>query len=268
MPQISVINESSTVSDADIALIVPALEAQWNNDLVAAWRVEQATFQLLPAGVDPPPQTSWLVFLDDTDQANKLAYHDLSNDGHPVAKVFAKSLTDQNQSLSVAASHEICEMAVDPNLSTSYQDASGSWWAAEICDPVESDRYGYSIDGVSVSNFVTPRWFGLLGAAPAFDKQGLVHRAFEILAGGYGQQWDTAAGDWNQVNGFTLSPLKLLVPSPGSRRDRRHRRRSLWFRSQVDRARAAAIAVPMPAPARAKRGATGQGVARRAGGKA
>ncbi len=267
MPRISVINESSVVSDADIALIVPALQAQWNNDLVASWQVEAATFDLLPTGATPPPQTSWLVFLDDTDQANKLAYHDLTNDGSSIAKVFAKSLADHGQSLSVAASHEICEMAIDPKLSTSYQDPSGSWWAAEICDPVEADQYKYSIGGVWVSDFVTPRWFDLPCDSPAFDKQGFVHRSFEILAGGYAQQWDTAKGDWSQVNGFGLSPLKLLVPAAGSRRDRRRRKRSLWFRSQAIREKAPDHSIVIPSPAKAKHGASRNTPARPAAGK-
>ena len=267
MPRISVINESSVVSDAEISRIVPALQAQWNTDLIAAWRVEPATFDVIPNGVAPPAQTSWLVFLDDTDQAQNLAYHDTSNDGGPIAKVFARSLADHGQLLSVAASHEICEMAIDPKLSISYQDAGGAWWAAEICDPVESDQYKYSIGDVWVSDFVTPRWFDLPSDSPDFDKQGLVHRAFEVLAGGYGQQWDTSTGDWKQVNGFRLSPLKSLDPAAGSRRDRRRRKRSLWFRSEVVRQGGRPHPGTVAAPAVAKSSASGSASARRHGGK-
>ncbi|UIF89492.1 hypothetical protein KAF44_29135 (plasmid) [Cupriavidus necator] len=35
--------------------------------------------------------TWWLVILDDSDQANAYGYHDVTNDGLPLGKVFAKA---------------------------------------------------------------------------------------------------------------------------------------------------------------------------------
>jgi len=54
----------------------------------------------------------WLVFLDDSDQADALAYHDLTEDGLPISKVFVKTILADNASVSVGATHELCEMAV------------------------------------------------------------------------------------------------------------------------------------------------------------
>jgi len=36
----------------------------------------------------------------------------------------------------------------------------GVFWTAEVCDPVEDDKYGYEIGGILVADFVTPNWFG------------------------------------------------------------------------------------------------------------
>jgi len=35
----------------------------------------------------------------------------------------------------------------------------GKIYALEVCDAVESDKLGYEIDGVMVSDFITPAWF-------------------------------------------------------------------------------------------------------------
>ena len=141
-----------------------AFDKQWNRDLKAIWGVDAASFAFVPRGQAPAAGNWWVVFLDDSDQARALAYHDLTNDGLPMSKVFVRSVLDDKASISVAATHEICEMAVDPWLNSAYQDATGVFWAGEVCDPVEDDEYGYKIGDVLVTDFVTPNWFGHLHA--------------------------------------------------------------------------------------------------------
>jgi len=53
-----------------------------------------------------------------------------------------------------------------------------------------------------------------------------------VLAGGYAQRWDPAAG-WQQVTGSSAElDLLALNPSRGSRRERRARLgKGPWFRS-------------------------------------
>lgn len=53
--------------------------------------------------------------------------------------------------MSVGATHEICEMAVDPTINLAAQDDGDTFWAYEVCDPVEDDQYGYSVDGIRTS---------------------------------------------------------------------------------------------------------------------
>ena len=222
MLQISVINESTALKDADIHAMIPALSQQWNQDLRSFWGIEQAYFTFLPHGHAPPSGAWWLVYLDDSTQADALAYHDLTNEGMPVAKVFVRSVLADNASLSVAASHELCEMAVDPWLNGAYQDPHGTFWAAEVCDPVEDDHYGYPIGGVLVSDFVTPGWFGHEHAKGWLDFKGHAKSAFSVLSGGYAQRYDPAKG-WQQVNGEFARPMRKEEPTPGSRRERRAR---------------------------------------------
>lgn len=223
MPHIAVINESSKITDIAVQTMLPAFAHQWNADLRPIWGTETASFGFVHKGHTPPAGAWWMVFLDNSDQANTLAYHDLSNEGWPIAKVFVASILSDNGSVSVAATHELCEMAVDPWLNSAYLDTRGVFWAGEVCDPVEDDGYGYDIGGVLVTDFLTPDWFGHQRAGTQIDFMRHANKAFEILSGGYAQKFDMHKG-WEQVTGSKAQHSRMAAhPEPGSRRERRAR---------------------------------------------
>jgi hypothetical protein len=227
VPKIAVINESTVVHDLAIKAMLHAFGEQWNVNLRPIWGVDGATFALLPAAKAPPSGAWWLVFLDDSDQASDLAYHDLTNEGLPISKVFVKTILADKASLSVGATHELCEMAVDPWLNSAYQDPDGVFWAGEICDPVEDDRYGYEINGTLVTDFVSPNWFAHMHANGPLDFKAHAKNAFEVLTAGYAQKFDPKKG-WVQVTGATARHSKGAVAPVGSRRERRARKQADW----------------------------------------
>src|ERR1700750_2821852 len=96
-----------------------------------------------------------VVFLDDADQPGALAYHDLTPDGLPLSKVFVKTTLQNNDLVSVSASHELVEMLVDPatNLMTTGPDLH-TIYAYESADPVE--ELSFKVNRISMSNFVYP----------------------------------------------------------------------------------------------------------------
>ena len=231
MLQIAVINESTAVADGPVQQMIPAFSTLWNTDLNAVWGVGAAQFLFSPKGTTPAAGAWWVVFLDNSDQANALAYHDLTNEGLPISKIFVKTIQADNASLSVGASHEICEMAVDPWLNSAYQDSQGVFWAGEVCDPVEDDQYGYTISGTQVTDFVTPNWFGHKDAQGPVDKQAHAHSAFQVLTGGYAQKFDPKKG-WVQVTGAKAAlTLRGSKAAPGTRRERRARGWRRWANS-------------------------------------
>jgi hypothetical protein len=238
MPNIAVINESTAISDADVQKMLAAFEQQWNQDLRPVWGVDTAEFAFVPQGEAPTAGTWWVVFLDDSDQAGALAYHDLTDEGLPISKVFVKTILADNAAVSVGATHEICEMAVDPWLNSAYQDDQGTFWAGEVCDPVEDDQYGYMIGDVLVTDFVTPNWFGHQHAEGQIDFQNHARAAFEVLTAGYAQNFDPQAG-WQQVTGSMAArhSHRAAHPPHGSRRERRARQWSGWERSLPPRIR-------------------------------
>src|SRR5215467_1052144 len=222
MLQIAVINESTAISDADVKAMIPAFSSQWNEDLDPVWGVGTAKFTFVPQGTAPAPGTWWVVFLYDSDQADALAYHDLTNEGLPISKVFVKTILSDKASVSVGASHEICEMAVDPWLNSAYQDAQGTFWAGEVCDPVEDDQYAYEISGILVTDFVTPNWFGRQHAQADIALQSHANAHFEVLTGGSAQEFDPQQG-WVQVTGSLAARSNRALPAEGSRHERRWR---------------------------------------------
>jgi hypothetical protein len=230
--QIAVINESTAIATAAVQKMLPAFEQQWNEDLNSVWGVGTATFKFVPKGQAPASGTWWVVFLDDSNQAGALAYHDLTNEGLPISKVFVKSLQADKASVSVGATHEICEMAVDPWLNSAYQDSHNVFWAGEVCDPVEDDKYGYLIHDTLVTDFVTPNWFGHQHAKGDIDFKRHANTAFAVLAGGYAQKFDPAKG-WQQVTGAEAVHSSRATPAKGSRRERRIRSWSGWKRSEA-----------------------------------
>ncbi|HLY57598.1 MAG TPA: hypothetical protein VKS60_18685 [Stellaceae bacterium] len=232
MLQISVINEATTIGDANVQAMIPAFAQQWNGDLEPVWGVGQANFTFVPNGATPDAGTWWVVFLDDSDQADALAYHDLTDEGLPISKVFVRTILADNSSVSVGATHEICEMAADPWLNGAYQDPQGTFWAAEICDPVEADQYGYQIGDILVTDFVTPNWFAHQHAQGQIDLKNYAQAAFEVLSGGYAQKFDPQKG-WQQINGARAMHSQMVVHPPhGSRRERRARAWRNWRRSE------------------------------------
>jgi hypothetical protein len=233
MPNIAVINESTAISDADVQKMLPAFTKQWNQDLLPIWGVDKAMLAFVPKSTKPAAGTWWAVFLDDSDQANALAYHDLTNEGLPISKVFVKTILSANESVSVGATHELVEMAVDPWLNSAYQDPQGTFWAGEIADPVEDDQYGYDIGGVLVTDFVTPNWFAHQHATSAIDLKGHANAAFQVLTGGYAQKFDAQSG-WEQVTGALASKTQRAKAPKGSRRERRLRQWKNWTRSEVN----------------------------------
>jgi len=135
---------------------------------------------------DKPKNDEWqVVFLDDADAANALGYHDLTKNGQPISKVFVKTTIAAGQKVSVTASHELLEMMIDPGAQLWAQNTDGRFYAYEMCDAVENEEY--TIDGISVSDFVHPSFFESWHQPRSvqFDHLNKVSQPFQTLQNGY-----------------------------------------------------------------------------------
>ena len=235
--QISVINESTVLADADVVPVVAALQKQETNDFGPVWGTA-AQLTVVSKGTPPPAGNWWLVLLDDSDQANALGYHDLTTESLPMGKVFAASDLKAGTSWTVTASHELLEMLGDPNINLTVfvqsSNTAGLLYAYEVCDACEDDSLGYQIDNILVSDFVYPSWFESFRpeGSTQFDRMNKIHTPLQLLTGGYIGIFNVTSGSgWTQQTAEKRPTNVLHRGSVGTRRERRSIPHELWINS-------------------------------------
>jgi hypothetical protein len=225
LPVIAVTNVSTCLKDEQVEAVLPALQRQVSQDFGAYWD-RDCTLQFLPRNGALAAGWWQMVVTDDPDQAGVLGYHEMSSRGTPLGKVFAGLDMRLGTSWTVTLSHELLEMLADPWINWCAQSAEGKICALEVCDAVESDESGYEIDGVLLSDFVTPAWFEPTCADRMDFKQHL-GKELELARGGYISIFDPPNG-WIQVTAKGKGGPRIL---PGSRRQRRKLIRPSWRNS-------------------------------------
>ena len=195
-----------------MAATAAALNIQETRDLPQFWPVT-ASVSYLPDR-HHIPQGYWpvqLVRLPPGEGGFHMTAHN-----QPYAKVIVTPGSDE---WTVDASHETVEMLVDPNgnrlqTSTSIEIVGGKIqdgddrfeYLVEACDPCEADPYTYQIDGISVSDFLTPDFYDphpTSGTRYSFN--GSIQYPRQILPGGY-ISW---------TNPETLEIQQILWVDPG-----------------------------------------------------
>jgi hypothetical protein len=226
IPTIACFNHATTPLGIKFDTLVHALQAYVSQHVAPVW----GTTAQLVQKTNYVPGAWALVFLDDADQPGALAYHDLTPDGLPQAKVFVRTLLGSGETVSGAASHELVEMLVDPflNLLALGPDA-GSAYAYESADPVE--ELHFAVNGLPMSDFVYPSYFEAFHAPSSvlFDHLGMVRRPFEILPGGYQSVFKDGA--WTEFFGSTAKRDRFVAED---RRGHRSEQRTLIAPKRAD----------------------------------
>jgi hypothetical protein len=184
-----------------------ALNLQVTRDLPQFWPVS-ATVTYLP-NPEKIPAGVWPVQLVKTLPPNEGGFH---SDKHkqPFAKVIA---TTEDPTWTVDASHETLEMLVDPYgsrmqssvaieiVDDKIQDGTGQFgYLVEACDPCEANDYAYTINGIAVSDFITPHFYDPLATTGTrYSFTGAITGPRQILPGGYISWVNTALDEWQQL---------------------------------------------------------------------
>jgi hypothetical protein len=153
------------VSREQLLPIAAALQQQVDNDLAPAWGV-RADISVPAPGDTIPPDALPVNIVDSLPKAGGVH---LNNKGQPYAEAVNGS------DLSIAISHEVLEMLVDPwgNRFTRGPDMDPDFsgrevfYLVEVGDPCEVTSY--PIDGVQVSDFALPSFYDPNGVFP-FDR--------------------------------------------------------------------------------------------------
>jgi hypothetical protein len=191
--KVGLVDTTGTIDTQTMAAAAAALNIQVTRDLPQYWPVN-ATVSYLPDHRNIP-QGYWPVQLVKTLPPGEGGFH-MTAHNQPYSKVIA---TPGSNEWTVDASHETIEMLVDPNgnrlqTSTSIEISGGKIgdggarfeYLVEACDPCEADPYTYQIDGVRVSDFITPHFYDLQPTSGArYSFTGAIKYPREILPGGY-----------------------------------------------------------------------------------
>jgi hypothetical protein len=195
--------------------MVSAVATQVHDHFSPAWQIPPNPVTYLKRGAPSPAQGALLTIVDNPDQAGVLGWHTEGAHGVIYGYVFAapvldnggQVLTGATYTVAATLSHEVLETIADPHVNLWTTGPSDTLISQEVCDPVENGSY--EIDGVSVSNFVTPNWFdGQAAPGAPMDYLGKVSQPFQMDKGGYFVH--VKAGKPSQVFGEDV---------PGWRRD-------------------------------------------------
>jgi hypothetical protein len=227
MLQIKVVLVDTTgeVAADKMAAAAEALNVQVTRDLPQFWNV-QATVAYRP---DPNsiPQGMWPVQLVRSLPPGEGGFH-MTKHNQPYAKVIYSAGSDD---WTIDASHETVEMLIDPygnRLQTSNAieikqnqivDGEGKLeYLVEACDPCEANNFAYPIDGISVSDFITPDFYNPDASSNArYSFTGAVKKPREILPGGYISWVDPQTSEMKQllwVDPSQQPTIRDLGPAP------------------------------------------------------
>jgi hypothetical protein len=181
-PTILCVNHATETLGVDFDRLIAALQKYVDEHFAPVWGVRAN----LEKARSPRTGTWTLLFTDDQDSADHAGWLGLHHlEGNPIAKVFVKPVKDHGEKVSVAASHEIAEMLVDPAINLWATGPNGLSYAYEVCDAVEEETF--DIDGIAMCNFVYPAYFELFreqGSAQ-FDHMKKLKHPFQISLRGY-----------------------------------------------------------------------------------
>jgi len=193
IPTIAVFDKAKTALGFELKDFIAAMQVYVDEHVAPVW----GTPAKLVHSRDFVKGAWAMVFLETADEPDALAYHDLTPEGLPEAKVFVKTTLDNGELVSVSASHELVEMLVDPatNLMTTGPDAK-TIYAYESADPVEA--LDFEVRGMRMSDFVYPAYFEDFHkrGSVQLDHLNKVRKPFQILPDGY--QIVFRRGKWTQ----------------------------------------------------------------------
>src|SRR5262245_52778329 len=214
--QLAVVSESSSISFSELMRVSAALQKQAVRDLSPIWEIS--------ATVDPfhkledVPLGYWPLIIRDDIGFDAAGIH-LDKDNQPFA------LVTSGEGWSLTASHETLEMLVDPFGNrlvagdSPKPDQGRVEFLVEVCDPSEATEFGYTVNGITVSDFYTPAYFDPVRAQGVrYSFTGAIREPRQVLRGGYLSWHEPISDHWWQLVFFGQSAqfrdLGILTQKP------------------------------------------------------
>jgi len=207
LTSVVLVDLTHSIDPSFLSAAASALDQQVRQDLSRLWGGIHARVSAAPS-LSALRTGDWPVYIVAQLPPGEGGFH-LDKRHQPYAKVIG-SATDP--SWTVDASHEICEMLVDPfgsrmhaSVAIAIQggqvvDAPGTFnYLVEACDPCEANNFAYDIQGIAVSDFITPNYYDSQATPNTlYSCRGNVTRPRQMLEGGY-ISFINASGTWQQI---------------------------------------------------------------------
>jgi len=214
--RIALIDATGHLLFEELARVAAAIDLQVKRDLSRFWPVN-ATVSALSSAAFLPPGV-WPVYVVSETADDSAGFHSTFH-GQPIANVL------EGPSWSIAASHEVMEMLVDPSGNRlvagraikasetgEVYDIHGTHeYLLEICDPSQDPSLAYDIDGVLVSDFYTPSFFDPQRACGArYSFSGAITHPRRVANGGYLSWWDATKLQMWRLDCVTYQRPKIV----------------------------------------------------------
>lgn len=222
--QVGLVDKTGKLDPQLVQETAVSLNMQIMRDLSPIWNI-QATVRHLP---DPNkiPLGVWPVFLVAKLPPDEGGVH-LDKKNQPYSLVIG---TPDSDDWTIDASHETLEMLVDPagnRLQTSraiaisnngVKDTTSEFdYLVEACDPCEANNYAYSINGIAVSDFITPNFYDpVVTSGTRYSFGGNIKEPRQVLPGGYISFVNPQSDEMEQILFLGPKPeLRKLGPATG-----------------------------------------------------
>jgi hypothetical protein len=214
--------------------VAAALQVQLTRDFTPIWDIPAVVSAFESLDDVPPAAIPLFILKPGTLDPRFHGFHVTESD-QPMGLVEAR------EGWSLAASHELLEIVIDPqgelkvpgesiaDSATRGQLAPGAAkylgqgqvsYLLEVCDPCQAADNAYTVNGITVSDFVTPRYYAPAeGGAGGYSFTGKVTKPLQVLAGGY-ISWYTSIPEapiWqataDERGKLTMGPLEIPAAS-------------------------------------------------------
>jgi hypothetical protein len=180
---IALVSETKRVTPSDLNKAAAALDKQVKRDFGGPWGVNASVSAF--AKLEDVPTDYWPVVIKDTIPYPAQGIH-LDHDGQPFALVAWSS------EWALTSSHESLEMLADPfgnRLVAGKSPKPGQGrvnFLVEVCDPSEAPQFGYTVNGILLSDFYLPSFFEPVKATGVrYSYTDAIKQPRQILRGGY-----------------------------------------------------------------------------------
>jgi hypothetical protein len=201
---VALVSESPSVSFADLTQVAAALQKQVTRDFGPIWQVN-ATVDAFDR-LESVPIDYWpIILMDDIQEPGAAGYH-TDDQGQPFA------LVQVDDSWPLTVSHEGLEMLADPfgNRTIAGAPPPGSPdpvsslkrvnYLVEVCDPCEAAQFGYTLNGILLSDFITHHYYDPKKKSSSdYSFEGNIQAPHQVLEGGYVSFGNPVDNHWYQI---------------------------------------------------------------------